>query len=99
MIIDCHGHYAHTRVHCALADAHQVTPLVRIPANGAEKSQWLAKQVVATCKKHDVVVGHPHVEAGNAERLIDEGFRFLMCAPTAGSGHLDKAKALVAGTK
>lgn len=35
-------------------------------------------QVVATCKEHDVVVGHPHANAGNMQRLIDEGYRFLM---------------------
>ena len=30
-------------------------------------------RVVETCKKHNVIVGHPHVEAGNAERLISGG--------------------------
>ena len=55
-------------------------------------------RVVETCKKHNVVVGHPHVEAGNAERLIAEGYRFLMCAPTRSYGHLDKARA-IAGLK
>ena len=56
-------------------------------------------EIVATCKKNNVVVAHPHVEAGNAERLMNEGFRFLMCAPTSGSGNLDKAKAVAAGKK
>ena len=28
------------------------------------------KRVVDTCKKHNVVVGHPHVEQGNAERVV-----------------------------
>lgn len=55
-------------------------------------------RVVETCKKHNVVVGHPHVEAGNAERLIAEGYRFLMCAPTRSYGHLDKARQ-IAGLK
>jgi 4-hydroxy-2-oxoheptanedioate aldolase len=49
-------------------------------------------RVVDTCKKHNVIVGHPHVEAGNAERIIKEGYRFLMCAPTRSYGHLDKAR-------
>ncbi len=49
-------------------------------------------QVVATCKAHDVVVGHPHVEVGNAERLVAEGLRFLMCAPTRSYAHLEKAR-------
>ncbi len=56
------------------------------------------KRVVDTCKKHNVVVGHPHVEAGNAERIINEGYRFLMCAPTRSYGHLDRARQ-IAGVK
>ena len=55
-------------------------------------------KVVATCKKHNVVVGHPHVEVGNAQRIIDEGYRFLMCAPTRSYAHLDKARALAGRT-
>jgi 4-hydroxy-2-oxoheptanedioate aldolase len=55
-------------------------------------------KVVATCKKHKVVVGHPHVEVGNAERLIGEGFRFLMCSPGRTYASLDKARE-VAGKK
>lgn len=35
-------------------------------------------EVVACCKEHNVPVGHPHANAGNMERLIDEGYRFLM---------------------
>ena len=55
-------------------------------------------RVVETCKKHNVIVGHPHVEAGNCERILKEGYRFLMCAPTRSYGHLDKARQL-AGMK
>jgi len=51
-------------------------------------------RVVATCKANNVVVGHPHCEAGNAERLLKEGYRFLMCAPVRSYGHLDKARQL-----
>lgn len=51
-------------------------------------------QVVATCKKHNVVVGHPHVDAGNVERILKEGYRFLMCAPTRSYAGLDKARQL-----
>ena len=53
--------------------------------------EWM-KRVVDTCKKHNVVVGHPHVEAGNAERIIKEGYRFLMCAPVQNYGHLEAAR-------
>jgi 4-hydroxy-2-oxoheptanedioate aldolase len=59
--------------------------------------EWMAR-VVKTCKEHNVVVGHPHVEAGNAERILKEGYRFLMCAPVRSYGHLDKARA-AAGVK
>ena len=30
-------------------------------------------EIVRTCKEANVVVGHPHVEAGNDERIIKEG--------------------------
>ena len=49
-------------------------------------------QIVATCKEAGVIVGHPHVEAGNAERIIKEGYRFLMCAPVRSYGHLTAAQ-------
>jgi 4-hydroxy-2-oxoheptanedioate aldolase len=48
--------------------------------------------VVDTCKKHNVVVGHPHVEPGNVERVVSEGYRFLMCAPVQSYGHLEAAR-------
>jgi len=53
--------------------------------------EWM-KRVVDTCKKHNVVVGHPHVEAGNVERVVKEGYRFLMCAPVQSFGHLEAAR-------
>lgn len=43
-------------------------------------------KVVASCKKHNVVVGHPHVTSKNVERLIGEGYRFLMSAPQRSYG-------------
>jgi 4-hydroxy-2-oxoheptanedioate aldolase len=55
-------------------------------------------QVVATCKQHNVVVGHPHAEPGNVQRILDEGFRFVMCAPTRSYAGLDKARE-IAGRK
>ena len=62
-----------------------------------EVLKWMAR-VVETCKQHNVVVGHPHVEAGNCERILKEGYRLLMCAPVRSYGHLDKARA-AAGLK
>ena len=55
-------------------------------------------KIVATCKECNVPVGHPHVEAGNAERIIKEGYRFLMCAPVRSYAGLDKARQLAGRT-
>jgi 4-hydroxy-2-oxoheptanedioate aldolase len=59
-----------------------------------ELLKWM-KRVVDTCKKHNVVVGHPHVETGNAERIVKEGYRFLMCAPVRSYGHLTATQKVV----
>lgn len=47
-------------------------------------------RIVDTCKSRNVVVGHPHVDAGNVERVLDEGYRFLMAAPATSYAGLDK---------
>ena len=54
-----------------------------------EVLKWMAR-VVDTCKRHDVVVGHPHVDGNNVERILDEGYRFLMAAPVRSYAALDK---------
>jgi 4-hydroxy-2-oxoheptanedioate aldolase len=46
--------------------------------------------VVATCKKHNVVVGHPHVDSQNVERILEEGYRFLMAGAGRSYGALEK---------
>ncbi len=51
-------------------------------------------QIVDTCKKHNVVVGHPHVESANAERIIKEGYRYLMCSAPRNYATLEKALGL-----
>jgi len=51
-------------------------------------------QVVRTCKEHKVPVGHPHVDANNVERILSEGYRFLMAAPTRSYAALDKGRLL-----
>ena len=38
-------------------------------------------QIVSICKEHNVIAGHPHATSKNMQRLIDEGYRFLMAAP------------------
>lgn len=52
-------------------------------------------QVVSVCKQHKVIVGHPHVTAANAERVIAEGYRYLMCAAPRSFATLDGARKLV----
>jgi len=33
------------------------------------------------CNEHGVPCGHPHVDAHNAQKIVEEGYRFLMAAP------------------
>jgi 4-hydroxy-2-oxoheptanedioate aldolase len=51
-------------------------------------------EIVATCKKHNVVVGHPHVDSNNVERLLNEGYRFLMAGPSRSYPALEKGRQL-----
>jgi 4-hydroxy-2-oxoheptanedioate aldolase len=55
--------------------------------------------VVRTCKEHNVPVGHPHVDSNNVERILREGYRFLMAAPTRSYAALDKGRQLAGRTK
>jgi 4-hydroxy-2-oxoheptanedioate aldolase len=48
-------------------------------------------QIVATCKKHDVPVGHPHVTSKNVESVLAQGYRFLMSAPVRSYAAIEKA--------
>ena len=54
-----------------------------------EVLKWMAR-VVDTCKAHNVPVGHPHVDSSNVERILGEGYRFLMAAPVRSYAALDK---------
>ena len=47
-------------------------------------------EIVATCKANGVAVGHPHVDAGNVERVLAEGYTFLMAAPSRSYDGLEK---------
>jgi len=53
--------------------------------------------IVQTCKKYNVPVGHPHVTSANVERVLEEGFRFIMSAPVKTYGAIEKAKELIKG--
>lgn len=44
------------------------------------------------CTEHGVVCGHPHVDAQNAQRVVDEGYRFLMAAPARTFAPLDACR-------
>jgi len=50
------------------------------------------RQIAATCHKHKVVVGNPHVTAKNHKRLMDEGYRLLMAAPQRSYGVVGLAR-------
>ncbi|CAD6528819.1 HpcH/HpaI aldolase/citrate lyase family protein [Paraburkholderia sabiae] len=50
------------------------------------------RQIVETCRKHNVVVGNPHVNAKNHKRLLEEGYRFLMSAPVKSYGVVGAAR-------
>jgi 4-hydroxy-2-oxoheptanedioate aldolase len=50
------------------------------------------------CNEHGVVCGHPHVEPGNAQRVIEEGYRFLMAAPTRSFNGLDACRKITGRT-
>jgi 4-hydroxy-2-oxoheptanedioate aldolase len=52
------------------------------------------KRIVEICRRHDVVVGNPHVGAGNVARLLDEGYRFLMSAPSRSYGVVGQGREL-----
>ncbi len=55
-------------------------------------------EVLKVAKSFNVPVGHPHVDASNVERILKEGYRFLMPAPTRSYAGLDKGRQL-AGRK
>jgi 4-hydroxy-2-oxoheptanedioate aldolase len=38
-------------------------------------------EIVATCGRHGVAVGHPHVSLANIEGVLAQGYSFLMMAP------------------
>src|SRR5487761_14013 len=47
-------------------------------------------EVLATCKKHNVACGHPHVNISNVDALVEKGYRWLMAAPTASYAALER---------
>jgi 4-hydroxy-2-oxoheptanedioate aldolase len=47
-------------------------------------------RIVKACKDANVVVGFPHADASNIEKILAEGYRFIMAAPTRSYAALDK---------
>jgi len=72
---------------------------IRESVEGAQLKLSAMGEVIATCKKHKVAVGHPHVDAGNVERVLKEGYTFLMPAPTRGYAGLEKGLQLAGRAK
>ena len=59
--------------------------------------EWM-QRIVKTCIDHKVVVGHPHVDTKNIERVLSEGYRFLMTAPVRSYAALDTGRKLTGRT-
>ena len=55
--------------------------------------EWM-QRVVTTCKEHNVVVGHPHADTKNIERIVSEGYRFIMAAPVRSYTALETGRKL-----
>ena len=55
--------------------------------------------IVETCNKYNIPVGHPHVTAANVEKLIAQGYRFLMSAPVRTFEAVHKGKELSGKTR
>jgi len=51
--------------------------------------------ILRICKEHNVPCGHPHVDTTNIRRLVDEGYRYLMAAPTRHYDALEEGLRLV----
>jgi 4-hydroxy-2-oxoheptanedioate aldolase len=51
-------------------------------------------QIVATCQKHSVPVGHPHVTSKNVESVLAQGYRWLVSAPVRSYAAIERARGL-----
>jgi 4-hydroxy-2-oxoheptanedioate aldolase len=50
--------------------------------------------ILRICKEHNVPCGHPHPDARNLERLVSEGYRFLMPPSPRSFSVLEQARRL-----
>ena len=44
------------------------------------------------CSEHGVPCGHPHVDTKNVERLLEQGYRWLMPSPTRSFAALEMGR-------
>lgn len=54
----------------------------------------LQKHALKVAKAYDVPVGHAHVDAGNVQSILEDGYRFLMTLPRRDFGALNKGLVL-----
>ena len=50
------------------------------------------------CAEHGVACGHPHVDASNAQKVVNEGYRFVMAAPTRSLAGLEGCRKVIGRT-
>ena len=48
------------------------------------------QEILAICKEYGMPCGHPHVDSGNVEAVLEKGFRWLMPAPTQSFAALER---------
>ncbi len=51
-----------------------------------------------TCREHGVVCGHPHVDTRNAQRVLDDGYGFVMAAPERTFAGLEACRKIIGRT-
>jgi 4-hydroxy-2-oxoheptanedioate aldolase len=49
-------------------------------------------QIVETCKRRNVPVGHPHVTSKNVDSVLAQGYRWLVSAPVRSYAALERAR-------
>ncbi len=50
--------------------------------------------ILRICQEHNIPCGHPHVDTSNVERVVQQGYRFMMAAPTRTYPTLNEARRL-----
>jgi 4-hydroxy-2-oxoheptanedioate aldolase len=84
---------------CVLIGEGDLSQELGIPRQTEHKIMLEAKaEVLAICKQHNVIAGHPHLEQSNAEQILNEGWRYFMCGAPRSFATLEKARGL-AGRK